>query len=250
MAQGEISYVEQDSPGFIVGQIAIFSSYINGRLRKRYGNDQNGHNSLPFGMGPPALIGSGTTPPAVSLQGRPTLGSMQVMLQITTGGALGTALFKWTFDGGITWTIPTATAATVVLGATGLTAVFPAGTYGLDNSYAAAPPVPEILLSWLVALVDYAVMRKRRGNPDDPGLVMFKENADLARDEIKEAADSKDGLFDLPSSEDQDSAVTTASPLGYSETSPYVAFDIEANIATQEDAQSTNVVIQGEQVLI
>lgn len=46
----EVDYVEQDSPGYTVGRIAIRTSWIHGRLRKRYGA------SLPFGDPPPEIL--------------------------------------------------------------------------------------------------------------------------------------------------------------------------------------------------
>lgn len=83
-------------------------------------------------------------------------------------------------------------------------------------------PAPEAVLGWITALVTYDVLRKRGANPADPGVDAFKADMQKALDEIKEAADSKDGLFDLPSPEEGASNVTTGGPLGYSETSPYV----------------------------
>lgn len=231
----EVAYVEQDSPGYVATRIAIRSSYINGRLRKRYGND-GVNSSLPFGRTAPLLLASGTTPPGVTLKGTPTMGAILVLIQITTAGPLGTALFKWSGDGGVTYTTGVATAAGVVLGATGMSAVFAAGAYGLDNIYAAAPPVPEIVLGWLTTFVTYDVYRKRGINPQDPTIELLVKDVADATSELKEAADSKDGLFDLPVSEDTDSAVTTGGPLGYSETSPYVWSDYERSIGRAQDA--------------
>lgn len=140
MAAGEVDYVEGQEPGFITKRIAMRTSWMHARLRKRYGK------SLPFG-----------------------------------------------------------------------------------------DPVPEILLVWLVALVTYDVMRKRGMNPQDPFGDMLVKEADKAEEEIKEAADSKDGLFDLPSPEDGDSNVSTGGPLGYSETSPYVGMQKQATQGRLED---------------
>lgn len=235
MPQGEIAYIEQDSPGFIAARIAVRSSYINGRLRKRYGNAGCGSNSLPLGQSPPLLIAAGTDPPGVTLTGRPTLGSLEMGVNITTLGGLGVAVFRWTSDGGITYTSTVSVTATVVLGVTGLTANFPDATYSIDNVYAAATPVPEIVLGWLVSMVTYDCYRKRGANPQDPAIVQVVSDLDITMAELKEASDGKDGLFDLPSSEDTDSAVTTGGPLGYSEASPYVWTDIEAAQGAAED---------------
>ena len=140
MAAGEIDYVENDSPGYIASRIAVRTSWIHARLRKRYGA------SLPFEV-----------------------------------------------------------------------------------------PYPEAILGWLTAMVTYDTMRKRGMNPSDPNAILYKEDAEKAEAEVKEAADSKEGLYDLPSFEDGDSNVSTGGPQGYSETSPYVAFDIERAIGRSED---------------
>lgn len=235
MPAGVVSYIEQDTPGFVATRIAVRSSYINSRLRKRYGNAGAGANSLPLGQSPPLLLSSGTSPPDVQFTGRPTLGSLEMGITITTAGPRGTAVFKWTSNGGDSYTTAAVTAASVVLGDTGLTAVFPDTTYSTNNVYTAATPVPEAVLGWLVAMVTYDCYRKRGADPQDPSLVAIKEDLDIAMAELKEAADGKDGLFDLPSSEDEDSAVTTGFPLGYSEASPYVWTDIEACEASHED---------------
>lgn len=236
MADGEILLVENDSPGFLATRIAMRSSYINGRLRKRYGNAGSPlGNSLPFGQTAPALIAQGTNPPNVTLTGRPILGCMQFQIIITTGGALGSAAFKWSSDNGVTFTSGVLTAATVTLGSTGVIANFSTGTYSTDNSYASDTCVPEIVLSWLTVLVTDDMYRKRGRDPQDPAMADLKEDVVTALAEIKEAADGDTGLFDLPSSEDTDSAVTTGGPLGYSEASPYVWTDIEARRGREED---------------
>lgn len=243
----EATGVEESNPGFTAARIAIQSSYINGRLRKRYGKSTCHGNSLPLGQTPPALVKAGTAPPDVTLQGRPTWGSMLMRLEITSGGVLGAALFRWSSDGGVTWVSNVTVAASVVLGATGLSATFASGTYSTDNVYAAAPPVPEIVLGWLTTLVTDDLYRKRGRDPQDPAMVDLRDDVTRTLGEIKEAADSKDGLFDLPVSEDLDSAVSTGFVLGYSETSPYVAFDIEANRGRAEDAFTSD--LQADQLL-
>lgn len=149
MASGEVDYVAQDSPGFVESRIAIRTSYIHGRLRKRYGNN-GAQSTLPF-----------------------------------------------------------------------------------------SAPVPEIVLGWLTSMVTLDVLRKRGINPQDPQAAMYAADAETALAELKEASDSKDGLFDLPSSnvDGSDSAVTTGGPLGYSETSPYVWTIVERNNGRAQDAQ-------------
>lgn len=233
-----VDELEAFSPGWLAQNIANWTSRMNARFRKRYGVAAEG-NSLPFGQQPPSLIASGTLPPAVSLIGRPVLGSMQLALQVLVGGPVGTATFQWSKDGGTTWTGPVTTAATVSLPGTGLVAVFPIGTYSTDNLYAAATPVPEVVLGWLTDFVSFDAMCRRFRTSQDPALVSFKERFDQSKAEVQEAADGKDGLFDLPVSEDKDSAVTTAAPLGYSETSPYVWTDRQAQTGTTQDSSGS-----------
>jgi hypothetical protein len=115
--------------------------------------------------------------------------------------------------------------------------------------YAAATPVPEIVLGWLTLFVTYDAYRKRGTNPQDPNIASLIEDCKTAADEIKEAADSKDGLFDLPTSEDTDSAITTGYPLAYSETSPYVWTDVEACEGYAQDAQSLRSQGNGGQIV-
>jgi hypothetical protein len=240
MPAGDVDYVENDSPGYIASRIAVRSSYLNGRLRKRYGNAQNtnGGNGLPWGQTPPVLLAVGVAP-RVTLHGTPTVGSMQVQIEITTGGNLGAGVFKWTSDAGI-GVAPGASGVTltssVPLTGTGLTAIFADDVYLTGMLYLAAPPVPEIILDWLATLVTYDAYRKRGANFQDPAMAQLVDDVARVAEEVKEAADSKDGLFDLPVSEDLDSAVTTGGVLGYSEQSPYSWVTIERAQGTAEDA--------------
>lgn len=50
MPVGEVDYVEQDSPGFVVARIGAWTSYLHARLRKRYGK------SIPFSAPYPEII--------------------------------------------------------------------------------------------------------------------------------------------------------------------------------------------------
>jgi hypothetical protein len=85
-------------------------------------------------------------------------------------------------------------------------------------------PYPPILLLWLTKLVTRDAYAKRGYNPQsemDKNAIV--EMADKVEAEVKEAADSKDGLFDLPlSTSSNASGVSAGGPLGYSERSPYV----------------------------
>jgi hypothetical protein len=109
----------------------------------------------------------------------------------------------------------------------------------LRKRYAApfAVPVPEIVLEWVERLVTRDCYVKRGFNPGDDA----EDNEILARAvaaeaEVKEAADSKDGLFALPLRDDADAdAIVKAGPLSYSEASPYVWSDVQAAQAAIDD---------------
>lgn len=93
-----------------------------------------------------SVTASGTTPPTVTLSGTP-LGTFRLQIDIVVGGSLGTATFRFSTDGGNTWSATMATGASIPLtdtaidslvgvnGATGVTAAFAAGTYNADNLY-------------------------------------------------------------------------------------------------------------------
>lgn len=227
-----IDGVETTSPGFVTRAIAIESSTLNAQLAKRIARPVK----LPLGQAAPTLVASGTNPPPVTLAGRPTLGSYLMVLQDTTPGDLGAAVFRWSSDGGVTWatgltpSAPSMGALTtsVVLGLTGLSAVFPIGTYGADNQYAGDPPVLEAVLGWITVLVDDRVMRKRGRNASDPAMVDLIADVTRVRGEIKDAADGKDGLFDLATNEDALSAISAGGPLAHSDQSPYEWVDRQA----------------------
>lgn len=87
-----------------------------------------------------AITPTGTTPPVVTVAGSPK-GHYLMQVDLTTGGALATAEFRWSIDGGSTWVATSVlSAATVELKTatfdTGLTITMPAGTYNADNLYA------------------------------------------------------------------------------------------------------------------
>jgi hypothetical protein len=240
--------VEQRTPGFVEQSIASFSSEINAGARKRYGNAGAGRNALPFGRVAPPLISQGINPPAVQLVGTPVLGSMRIWLQVLVGGPSGTATFAWSSNGGILWTPNTPAALlagagvgvtiepTVLLGTTGLSAIFPSGsTFTAGNIYRAETPVPEVILSWLTRVVACDVWMKVGANPQDPGIVMYQEEKLRCLKRLEDAANGKDGLLDIPQNEDSDSAVTTGGVMSSSQASPYVWTDIEERAARNED---------------
>ncbi len=89
-------------------------------------------------------------------------------------------------------------------------------------------PIPEIFLGWVVALVTLAAYQRRGWNPSSAENELIRSAATDARLEVKEAADSKDGLYDLPLRQDStESGVSKGTPLGYSEADPYSWMDVQ-----------------------
>jgi hypothetical protein len=77
---------------------------------------------------------------------------------------------------------------------------------------------------------------KRGCNPSDAQLVELFKDAEKAEAEIKEAADSETGLFDLPLQSGA-SAISKGGPLSYSETSPYVWSTLQRDTGRGEDGR-------------
>ncbi len=128
-------------------------------------NNQQGAESIVTYNGIPVLVSdkvpldsstmgtvttTGTTPPVITLAGTP-LGPFKLVIDCVLGGAHGTATYRFSTDGGNTWSATVTTNATpgtaVALtdtatdslvgmnGATGITAAFAAGTFNADNLY-------------------------------------------------------------------------------------------------------------------
>lgn len=109
----------------------------------------------------------------------------------------------------------------------------------LAKRYAApfGTPYPGAVTGWLNDLVTFEAYLKRGIDPTDKQTSEIVRRRDTAMAEIKEAADAKDGLFDLPLRADTTaSGISKGSPLGYSEASPYVGFELQRETAWDEDA--------------
>lgn len=103
-----------------------------------------------------------------------------------------------------------------------------------------AAPYPLIVVEWLTAIVTDNMMRKRGIDATDEQAETYSADRTTAEAEMKEAADSVEGLYDLPLRADTSAAgIVAPQVLGYSEASPYVAFDIQAEAARNEDANGT-----------
>lgn len=101
-------------------------------------------------------------------------------------------------------------------------------------------PYPEAVTGWLAAIVTVRAYLKRGVDPNDEQWLQIKADADAAIAEIKEAADSEAGLFDLPLiAGGAASAISKGAPMGYSEASPHVFMDGQAERGREEDANGT-----------
>lgn len=109
----------------------------------------------------------------------------------------------------------------------------------LRKRYAApfSAPVPLKVRAWVARIVTREAFLKRGIDPTDRQFETIDAAATKADQEITEAADSEKGLFDLPLREDTTATgISRGGPYGYSEASPYVGFDQQAEIGRGEDA--------------
>lgn len=100
----------------------------------------------------------------------------------------------------------------------------------LRKRYAAPfeSPVPLAIVGWVTDLVTVDVYLRRGTNPQDPSIAEFVADRNRALDEIKEAADSEKGAFDLPLRADTTTTgITQGGPFGYSEATPYDWLDVQ-----------------------
>lgn len=102
-------------------------------------------------------------------------------------------------------------------------------------------PAPIAVQFWLARLMTASLYLKRGIDPTDAQTGQILEDAKTARDEIKEAADSKEGLFELPLRADLSGSqgITKGAPLGYSEQSPYTWTDVQLPAFVEETQSGT-----------
>ncbi len=102
-------------------------------------------------------------------------------------------------------------------------------------------PTPEAALRWLTYLVTRDCYSRRGFNPgSEQDQAAILGMADLAEAQMKEAADSDVGLFDLPTLDAIPSATAIAQggPYGYAEASPYSWIGVQSGLARVEDESS------------
>jgi hypothetical protein len=91
-------------------------------------------------------------------------------------------------------------------------------------------PRPEIVVVWQTKIVTPEAYRARGYNPADDQLKVLDEDRKQAFEEIKEAADAVDGLYDLPLLETEDaSGIVKGAPLSSSDASPYAWIDAQSD---------------------
>jgi len=98
-------------------------------------------------------------------------------------------------------------------------------------------PYPVAVELWLARVVTVPVWMRRGVDPNDEQFAEAKASADAAWEEMREAADSHEGLFDLPlRANTTESGISRGGPFGYSEASPYVWTDEQRRTGRREDA--------------
>lgn len=136
----------QASHSYTVGNIVKAPGLSNRLLHCTTGGTSGAHT--PFGQlwsgfpsNPSTNLFGNPTDPIVKITGNPASQYLGIVINIQTGGALGTATFQYSTDGGQTFTgSGTLTASTVTLGVTGLTANFASsGSYRSGANYCSPP---------------------------------------------------------------------------------------------------------------
>lgn len=99
----------------------------------------------------------------------------------------------------------------------------------------ASPPI--VVQGWLARLVTPKIYLKRGIDSTDGQIQAVQEDATAAGNEIAEAANAKDGLYELPLRQDAPGGqgISRGAPLAYTETSPYVWMDQQGSIGREQD---------------
>lgn len=110
----------------------------------------------------------------------------------------------------------------------------------LQKRYAAPfqSPYPDVLKFKVAHVVVYRLWLKRGYNPSSAQDAAIRQDNDDAEAWLREAADSKDGLVELPAKQGTPlgaSAVDSGGPLGYSEASPYAWMDRQSEAVANGD---------------
>lgn len=104
----------------------------------------------------PAFTQTGSGP-LITADGATPNDAYQVRVEILDGGNVGTATFRYSLDGGDTWSTEIATAASYVIPDTGITISFPSGTYVAGELYSSDAVPPAFDTTGLAAAIDVAL---------------------------------------------------------------------------------------------
>lgn len=108
----------------------------------------------------------------------------------------------------------------------------------LRKRYAApfVAPIPGIIEQWVTRIITPDLLAKRGVNATDEQFAYLVGRAESAEKEIQAAANSETGLYDLPLRTDvTGSGIVYGGAHAYSEQSPYVWADQQADVARMED---------------
>jgi len=100
---------------------------------------------------------------------------------------------------------------------------------------------PDALLDWIARCVLPDMWRARGANPSDAQTAdAIADREAVLKDVQVEASDASTGLIELPLANDEaGSGVSQGGPYGYTEASPYVAFDVQRAEAVLEDCSGS-----------
>lgn len=103
-----------------------------------------------------AFTQSGTGP-LITATGAAPVDAYELRIEILVAGAIGTSTFRYSLDGGDTWSPAITTAATYEIPDTGITLQFPVGDYVADELYSADATPPAFDTTTLNAAIDAAL---------------------------------------------------------------------------------------------
>jgi phage gp36-like protein len=97
-------------------------------------------------------------------------------------------------------------------------------------------PFPIAVRRWLTALTSLDVWLRRGVAATDLEMEIFRAQYDATVLELKEAANSRDGLFELPLRENTDATgISKQYPKSYTENSPFVWKRVQVGAGRQQD---------------
>lgn len=97
--------------------------------------------------------------------------------------------------------------------------------YAIDWTEVANQPVPDKIIQWLILLVDIPVCKCAGATPEGRVDDWAREDQTRVNDELKEAADCENGLFELPLRETGASAIHIGVPHVVSYQMPWNYYD-------------------------